>query len=167
MAHSWLDTGMELLKKVDWEDVKETAKFYYSDSTTTLNLYPALAITFIVVLLLVPLLGSIPTLDLFPSSGYSSYGQTDASSGYGAPEPSYGAPSPSYGAPARNSWSQGGEFRSFQNEEGENLQDIYNGNDGWTENSEARAARNTRDIPVARPGLELNNILGQAAKLIN
>ena len=41
---------MELLKKVDWEDVKETAKFYYSDSTTTLNLYPALAITFIVVL---------------------------------------------------------------------------------------------------------------------
>ena len=34
-----LDAGMELLEKVNWDEVKETAKFYYSDSTTTLNLY--------------------------------------------------------------------------------------------------------------------------------
>ena len=40
---------MNLLKDVDWDEVKETAKFYYSDSTTTLNLYPALAITFLVI----------------------------------------------------------------------------------------------------------------------
>ena len=45
-----LDAGMELLEKVNWDEVKETAKFYYSDSTTTLNLYPALAITFLVII---------------------------------------------------------------------------------------------------------------------
>merc|ERR1712223_2239745 len=155
MSTSWIDAGMELLEKVNWDEVKETAKFYYSDSTTTLNLYPALAITFLVIVLLVPLLGSIPSIDLFPSSGYSSYGQTD-SSGYGAPEPSYGAPS-------RSSWSQGGEYRSFQNDEGENLKDIYNGSDDWIENSEVRAARTARSIGQASP---LNNLLANNVKLI-
>ena len=38
---------MKMLDKVDWEDVKETAKFYYTDSTTTLNLYPALILSVI------------------------------------------------------------------------------------------------------------------------
>ena len=82
--------------------------------------------------MLVPLLGSLPSIDLFGvSSGYNGYGQvscyitsrtpeqlqnssifqTGPSSGYGAPEASYAAPSSSYG-PARNSWSQGGEYRS-------------------------------------------------------
>merc|ERR1711936_807331 len=163
MVNSWIDVGMNLLKDVDWDEVKETAKFYYSDSTTTLDLYPALAITFLVIVLLVPLLGSIPSIDLFPSSGYSSYGQTD-SSGYGAPEPSYGAPAPSYGAPSRSSWSQGGEYRSFQNDEGENLKDIYNGSDDWIENSEVRAARTARSIGQASP---LNNLLANNVKLIN
>ena len=36
-----------MLEKVDWEDVKETAKFYYTDSNTTLNLYPALFISIV------------------------------------------------------------------------------------------------------------------------
>ena len=45
-----LDAGMELLEKVNWDEVKETAKFYYSDSTTTLNLYPALGITFLILI---------------------------------------------------------------------------------------------------------------------
>ena len=58
---------------------------------------------------LVPLLGAIPTIDLFPST----YGYSAPESSYGAPEPSYGAPSDGYGAPghSRNSWSQG-EYRS-------------------------------------------------------
>ena len=47
---SLLDAGMELLEKVNWDEVKETAKFYYSDSTTTLNLYPALGITFLILI---------------------------------------------------------------------------------------------------------------------
>ena len=38
---------MQLMEKVDWNEVKETAKFYYTDSTTTLNLYPALIISVI------------------------------------------------------------------------------------------------------------------------
>ena len=41
------DLGMQLMEKVDWNEVKETAKFYYTDSTTTLNLYPALIISII------------------------------------------------------------------------------------------------------------------------
>ena len=45
-----LDAGMELLEKVNWDEVKETAKFYYTDSTTTLNLYPALGITFLILI---------------------------------------------------------------------------------------------------------------------
>ena len=36
---------MKLIDAVDWDEVKETAKFYYTDSTTTLNLYPALIIS--------------------------------------------------------------------------------------------------------------------------
>ena len=39
------DAGMKLIDAVDWDEVKETAKFYYTDSTTTLNLYPALIIS--------------------------------------------------------------------------------------------------------------------------
>ena len=114
--------------------------------------------------MLVPLLGSIPTLDLFPSSGgYSSYGQTDSSS-YGAPEPSYGAPSSSYGTPSRSSWSQPGEFRSFQEEEGQNIKDIYNANEEWVETAEKRAARTARSVQQAAP---LNQLLSNTVKLIN
>ena len=36
---------MKLIDAVDWDEVKETAKFYYTDSTTTLNLYPALILS--------------------------------------------------------------------------------------------------------------------------
>merc|ERR1712141_686307 len=146
-------------------------KFYYSDSTTTLNLYPALGITFLILILLVPLLGSLPTIDLFGlssgSSGYSGYGQSAPSSGYGAPEPSYAAPSSSYG-PARSSWSQGGgEYRSFQNEEGENLQDIYSSTDDWTENSEAGFNNVARSIDTAGSVNPINNLINNAMKLVN
>merc|ERR1711997_493116 len=162
MSTSWIDAGMELLEKVNWDEVKETAKFYYSDSTTTLNLYPALGITFLILILLVPLLGSLPSIDLFGvSSGYNGYGQTGPSSGYGAPEASYAAPSSSYG-PARNSWSQGGEYRSFQTEEGENLQDIYGSTDDWTENSNV-----ARSIDIAGSPSPINNLINNAMKLVN
>merc|ERR1712027_154864 len=146
-------------EKVDWNEVKETAKFYYTDSTTTLNLYPALIISIILLFLLVPLLGAIPTIDLFPSSGGGyGYGQTSPSSSYGAPEPGYGAP-------ARNSWSSGGEYRTFQDEESENLKDIYNNdwesNDGFS--SPAAAAARTIE-QVKSP---LTNLVNSAMKLIN
>ena len=36
---------MKLIGAVNWDEVKETAKFYYTDETTTLNLYPALIIS--------------------------------------------------------------------------------------------------------------------------
>jgi len=168
MSTSWIDAGMELLEKVNWDEVKETAKFYYSDSTTTLNLYPALGITFLILILLVPLLGSLPSIDLFGlSSGYSGYGQSAPSSGYGAPEPSYAAPSSSYG-PARSSWNQGGgEYRSFQNEEGENLQDIYSSTDDWTENSEVGFNNVARSIDTAGSANPLNNLINNAMKLVN
>ena len=50
------DAGMKLIDAVNWDEVKETAKFYYTDETTTLNLYPALIISIILLFLLVPLL---------------------------------------------------------------------------------------------------------------
>ena len=59
---------MKLIDAVNWDEVKETAKFYYTDETTTLNLYPALIISIILLFLLVPILGAIPTIDLFPST---------------------------------------------------------------------------------------------------
>ena len=62
------DAGMKLFDAVNWDEVKETAKFYYTDETTTLNLYPALIISILLLFLLVPILGAIPTIDLFPST---------------------------------------------------------------------------------------------------
>ena len=59
---------MKLIDAVNWDEVKETAKFYYTDETTTLNLYPALIISILLLFLLVPILGAIPTIDLFPST---------------------------------------------------------------------------------------------------
>ena len=59
---------MKLFDAVNWDEVKETAKFYYTDETTTLNLYPALIISILLLFLLVPILGAIPTIDLFPST---------------------------------------------------------------------------------------------------
>ena len=59
---------MKLIGAVNWDEVKETAKFYYTDETTTLNLYPALIISILLLFLLVPILGAIPTIDLFPST---------------------------------------------------------------------------------------------------
>ena len=47
MIFLFLDLGVKILDKLDWEDVKETARFYYTDSTTTVNLYPALILSVI------------------------------------------------------------------------------------------------------------------------
>jgi len=165
MGSPWIDLGMKMLEKVDWEDVKETAKFYYTDSNTTLNLYPALFISILLLFLLVPLLGAIPTIDLFPSTGGGyGYGQTSPSSGYGAPEPSYGAPSDGYGAPARNSWAQGGEYRSFQDEDADNLKDIYNNDWSSSNTNFANAEPNVARSIEASP---LTNLVNNAIKLIN
>jgi len=165
MGSPWIDLGMKMLEKVDWEDVKETAKFYYTDSNTTLNLYPALFISIVLLFLLVPLLGAIPTIDLFPSTGGGyGYGQTSPSSGYGAPEPSYGAPSDGYGAPARNSWAQGGEYRSFQEEDADNLKDIYNNDWSSSNTNFANAEPNVARSIEASP---LTNLVNNAIKLIN
>jgi len=99
---------MKLIGAVNWDEVKETAKFYYT-------------------------------------------------------EPSYGAPEPSYGA--RNSWSSAGEYRSFNDEEGENLKDIYNSDwaAGEAASAVGSAARNLET--VAESGL--SSLVNKAIKLIN
>jgi len=135
------------------ETAVEAARFYYVDTVTSINLYPALAITGLLLLLFIPLLGSIPSIDLFPTIS-SPYGQT---SGYGAPPASsgYGAPAQSsgYGAPARQSqWGGPGDYRSFQDDAGDDLRQLYNSN-SWQpapENSFVNVARSLNvDSPVS------------------
>jgi len=156
---------MKLIDAVNWDEVKETAKFYYTDETTTLNLYPALIISIILLFLLVPILGAIPTIDLFPStSGGYGYGAPETS--YGAPEPSYGAPSDGYGAPARNSWSSAGEYRSFNDEEGENLKDIYSSDWASQDATSAQGAA-ARSLESAVPASPLTSLVNKAIDLIN
>jgi len=149
MGSSLLDTAMFLLDKPEVKELMETAKFYYTDSNTNINLYPALAITGIMLLLIIPLLGSIPSIDLLPSfSAPSPYGQTDS---YGAPEPSYGAPSSGYGAPSRQSqWGRPEDYRSFQNDDSDALKQLYSAST-WqpTENEYTNAARSFQvETPV-------------------
>jgi len=166
MGPSWIDAGMKLIDAVNWDEVKETAKFYYTDETTTLNLYPALIISILLLFLLVPILGAIPTIDLFPSTSGGGYGYGAPEPSYGAPEPSYGAPSDGYGAPARNSWSSAGEYRSFNDEEGENLKDIYSSD--WASqdgvSAQGAAARSLESVVPASP---LTSLVNKAMDLIN
>merc|ERR1719189_3033690 len=115
MGSSLLDKVLVLLESEEVQKAVETAKFYYVDSNTSINLYPALLITGLLLLPFIPLLGSIPSIDLFPSIS-SPYGQT---SGYGEPAPTSG-----YGAPARQSWGRPADFRS--GDAGEDLRQIYN-----------------------------------------
>lgn len=165
MGPSWIDAGMKLFDAVNWDEVKETAKFYYTDETTTLNLYPALIISILLLFLLVPILGAIPTIDLFPStSGGYGYGAPEPS--YGAPEPSYGAPSDGYGAPARNSWSSAGEYRSFNDEESDSLKDIYN-SDWASQDATSAGGAAARSLESAVPASPLSSLVNKAIELIN
>jgi len=134
MSSQLLEKAFSLMESEEFGKLLETAKFFYQNDSTTINLYPAVVITGLLLLLLIPLLGSLPSIDLFPSFSSPSYG---SSSGYGAPAPSsgYGAPSTGYGPPARQSWGGPADYRSFQNEAGDDLKDVYN-NANWEANSD-------------------------------
>jgi len=148
MGSSLLDKVLVLLESEEVQKAVETAKFYYVDSNTSINLYPALLITGLLLLLFIPLLGSIPSIDLFPSIS-SPYGQT---SGYGEPAPTsgYGAPASGYGAPARQSWGRPADFRSFQGDAGDDLRQIYNSN-SWQPGPENGFTNAARSLAVDSP----------------
>merc|ERR1719360_146479 len=127
MGSSLLDTALYFLEKPEVHKLVETAKFYYTDDQTSINMYPLLIVAGLTLLLIIPLLGSIPSIDLFPTFT-SPYGQTDS---YGAPEPSYGAPSSGYGAPPRQSWGRPEDYRSFPNEVSDDLVNQMYGASNW------------------------------------
>merc|ERR1719412_3428436 len=153
MGHPLLDIGLSLAEKVDWADVAEAARFYYTNAGTTINLYPALLIGALLTLLAVPLLGSLPSIDFF-GSPYAA-----PASSYGAPEPSYGAPDPGYGVPARQ-WNEG--YRSFKDEAAEDLDAIYDTGTGNEDTDYHRAARSAEPFPA----LPLAETLSQKLQLL-
>merc|ERR1719350_1576006 len=159
MGSSLLDKILILLESEEVQKAVETAKFYYNDGNTAINLYPALIISGLLLLLFIPLLGSIPSIDLFPSIS-SPYGQT---SGYGAPAPSsgYGAPASGYGAPARQSqWGAPGDFRS--DDAGDDLRQLYNSN-SWQPGPESGFTNSARSLSVDSPA---SSLLENSMKLL-
>merc|ERR1712117_796737 len=85
------------------DEMKETARIYFSGDDVTVNLIPATIILLLLTLVLKPLFG-IPLLDniLGAMSGHGGSGASyggGVSSGYGAPDAGYGAPDAGYGAP--------------------------------------------------------------------
>merc|ERR1711976_864177 len=102
------DTLMDLLGSKDVQDeLKETARIYFTSPDVTINLIWAVLILGLLGLVLKPLFG-IPLLEnilgAMTSHGGSgaSYGG-GVSSDYGAPSGGYGAPSGGYGAPSAGS----------------------------------------------------------------
>jgi len=161
MGSPLLDKVLLLLESEEVQKAVETAKFYYVDSNTSINLYPALLITGLLLLLFIPLLGSIPSIDLFPSIS-SPYGQT---SGYGEPAPTsgYGAPASGYGAPARQSqWGRPADFRSFQGDAGDDLRQIYNSN-SWQAGPETGYNNAARSLTVDSP---VTSLMENSMKLL-
>ena len=82
----------------------EVAKTFYSDSTVTVNVLPAIALAAVSVFLAVGIIGLVAP-QLIPgglsspaSSANVAYGAPSTS--YGPPKPSYEAPSTDYGAPS-------------------------------------------------------------------
>merc|ERR1711994_363594 len=69
------------------EQLAETARQFFSNSFSTVSLWPSIIVGVLFLLLGFPLLTMI-------------FGDSAGATGYGAPEPSYGAPEPSYGAPS-------------------------------------------------------------------
>merc|ERR1719350_2586880 len=161
MGSSLLDKVLILLESEEVQKAVETAKFYYNDGNTAINLYPAVIITGLFLLLFIPLLGSIPSIDLFPSIS-SPYGQT---SGYGAPAHSsgYGAPASAYGAPAGGRWGRPGDnFRSFQGDAGDDLRQLYNSN-SWQPAPENGYTNAARSFQVETP---VTSLLTNSMKLL-
>jgi len=159
MGSPLLDKVLLLLESEEVQKAVETAKFYYVDSNTSINLYPALLITGLLLLLFIPLLGSIPSIDLFPSIS-SPYGQT---SGYGEPAPTsgYGAPASGYGAPARQSqWGRPADFRS--GDAGDDLRQIYNSNT-WQAGPETGYNNAARSLTVDSP---VTSLMENSMKLL-
>lgn len=113
-----LDSVIDILKNDKVRELlDETARWYYSDDFTTVNLIPAFLITGLLLFLLGPIIALVPRLldtiaALFDkpleSSGYGA-----PASSYGAPEPSYGAPAPAYGAPSYSARSFSDEGREL------------------------------------------------------
>merc|ERR1719350_2687483 len=166
MGSSLLDKILILLESEEVQKAVETAKFYYNDGNTAINLYPALIISGLLLLLFIPLLGSIPSIDLFPSIS-SPYGQTSGygapahSSGYGAPASGYGAPEPAYGAPAGGRWGRPGDnFRS--GDAGDDLRQLYNSN-SWQPAPENGYTNAARSFQVETP---VTSLLTNSMKLL-
>merc|ERR1712117_140304 len=99
------DTLMDLLGSKDVQDeLKETARIYFTSPDVTINLVWSILILGLLGLVLKPLFG-IPLLEniLGAMTGGGSHGASyggGVSDGYGAPSGGYGAPSGGYGAPS-------------------------------------------------------------------
>ena len=105
MVH--LDNIIHILQNNKVRDlIEEGARWYYSDSGTTINLIPAFIVTGLVLFLLGPVVALIPRL-LDTLAAIFEKPLVDTS-GYGAPPTdSYGAPAaPAYGAPSYDGATQ-------------------------------------------------------------
>ena len=102
-----MEAILDILGRPDIQDeLKETARLYFTSNDVTINLIWSVIIVGLLGLVLKPLFG-IPLLDniLNAMSGGGSgaaYGG-GVSDGYGAPSGGYGAPSGGYGAPTPDS----------------------------------------------------------------
>lgn len=99
-----MDAILDILGKPEIQDeLKETARIYFTSNDVTINLIWSFIVVGLLGLVLKPLFG-IPLLDniLNAMGGHGSSGAAyggGVSDGYGAPSGGYGAPSGGYGAP--------------------------------------------------------------------
>jgi len=160
-----IDTVLDLLRKPEVaENLKETARIYYSDENVTINLIWSIIILGLVALILKPIFG-IPLLENIlnamsshgggaaygggvsdgygaPSGGYGApdagYGAPDA--GYGAPDAGYGAPDAGYGAPSSSYDSPGSGYDAPAGDSG------FNPGSGYSAPQTGYNGRYKRDV---------------------
>merc|ERR1712127_101948 len=139
----YIDFLVDFLQKDQTREILDaTARFWYTEENyVSVNFIPSLVAVLLGLIIIVPLLSSIPSLFKSDSTGY---GYGDTTGGYGAPEESYGSP----------------EYRSYQ-EYGDVQEAVRSG-----QAEQQQAAQNRMDYARSIASQPLASQLSSSASLL-